>query len=173
MSRNLTNAARRAGVSSAAQVSVDDPTVGGIMPGKGAQVEKQKSIPSCTGTVPTTKSSKRVETKAPAKPPPIVRWTRLPVNLDRHEAEARIQIREFTLRFARIMEPAIAKPQLEELEEIAGKGKDCNENDGVTGWVSEACVKSILLGLLGLIDNGKGGHSSKVGNLLSGLYLSE
>lgn len=53
------------------------------------------------------------------------------------------------MRFACIMQPPIAKVHLIELEDISGT---CPEDeDGMAGWVSEACVRAIILGVLGLL----------------------
>jgi hypothetical protein len=48
------------------------------------------------------------------------------------------------------MEPIIAKSSLEELEFIAGKTKN-NDDDKMLAWVSEPCLKKLVLGLLGLL----------------------
>jgi len=76
----------------------------------------------------------------------------VPVNLNRDEVDERILIREFLFRFGDFMEPPIAKTHLEELELISGRPRRHeDENDQTTGWVSDACVKALILGLLGLL----------------------
>lgn len=90
--------------------------------------------------------------KPKVKPLPIVEWTPVPVRLPLYEAEARFHIREFVLRFADLFEPSLPRTNLEELEEIGGgrhQGRD--EHDDMVSWVSEFCVKSIIVGLLNLL----------------------
>jgi hypothetical protein len=61
------------------------------------------------------------------------------------------------LRFAVLLD--IAKGNLEELECVAGvKGRTYDNDDGfeeddeeMVEWVSESCVKSVVLGLLGFL----------------------
>lgn len=79
----------------------------------------------------------------------MLKWTAVPTVLDRERAEARFHIREFVLRFASIMEPAIPKAQLAELDNI-GCG---DEEEELAPWVSEACARSIILGLLGMLTD--------------------
>ncbi|KAK0195341.1 hypothetical protein F5146DRAFT_1173629 [Armillaria mellea] len=98
-----------------------------------------------TGTAKKTK--KRVM--------PNVTWTSLKSNLSAADAEARIFIREFILRFAQAMGSAISKVHLEEMAHIGGRGR-ANDDDELVGWVSEPAVKSILLWLLGLLSSEEG-----------------
>lgn len=74
----------------------------------------------------------------------------MPYMITQAQAEERIFIREFVLRFGHIMEPIIAKSCLEELEFIAGKAKK-NDDNGMVAWVSEPCLKGLVLRLLGLL----------------------
>ena len=85
----------------------------------------------------------------------------MPFVITKVQAEERIFIREFALRFGHVMEPIIAKSSLEELEFIAGKTKN-NDNDEMLAWVSEPCLRGLLLGLLGLLAKD---HESDVANV--------
>ena len=83
----------------------------------------------------------------------------MPWVTSRVQVEERIFIREFALRFGHIMEPTISKSSLGELEFIGGKK---NDDDEMLGWVSEPCVKGLVLGLLGLLAKD---HESEVANV--------
>lgn len=108
-----------------------------------AKVPKIAAPPKPTVTKePTVKKPKAL------KPLPPLNWTSLAANLDLEQAEMRFQIREFTLRFACTMEPAISKTHLEELDNIHSSSK---VSEDIAGWVSETCVRAILLGLLYLV----------------------
>jgi hypothetical protein len=169
---NLTNAVRQAGVGSAAEVLISDPKVAGVLPRKGVQTvssKPKKARPRFKAAfadanlkaVPNVIYTKIKKSKS--KPLlPILKWNELRTNLSLSEAEARIQIREFALRFAPVMGTVIAKTHLEELEDIGGRGRDSGDEDEITPWVSEACVKSIVLGLLGLLANDEEGDLEKV-----------
>ncbi|KAK0504839.1 hypothetical protein EDD18DRAFT_1126676 [Armillaria luteobubalina] len=89
---------------------------------------------------------------------PNVTWTSLKSNLGAADAEARIFIREFVLRFAQAMGSAISKAHLEEMALIGGKGR-ASDDDALVEWVSEPAVKSILLWLLGLLSYEEGDES--------------
>lgn len=80
------------------------------------------------------------------------------------EAKARIGIREFMLRFACIMnaKSGLPKKALEELDEIAGetmKGDRELNSEGeddekkLAGWISDVCVRGMVVGMLGLIQD--------------------
>ncbi|KAI3618778.1 hypothetical protein WG66_016655 [Moniliophthora roreri] len=86
--------------------------------------------------------------KPSAKRLPSVKWTKLPINLSLDEAEARIQIREFVLRFENTVGRSIARSHIEDLERI---GRIAGEDDMPCTWVTEACVKAIIVGLLGTL----------------------
>ena len=86
---------------------------------------------------------------------PQLKWTSVSCVITRVQVEERIFIREFALRFGHVMGPVISKSSLEELEFIAGKTKD-NE---MLAWVSEPCLKGLVLGLLGLLAKD---HESEV-----------
>ena len=87
----------------------------------------------------------------------------MPFVITEVQAEERIFIREFALRFGHVMEPIISKSSLEELEFIGGKTKN-NDNDEMLAWVSEPCLKGLVLGLLGLLAKD---HESNVGKVSS------
>ncbi|KAK0485730.1 hypothetical protein IW261DRAFT_744165 [Armillaria novae-zelandiae] len=109
-----------------------------------SSVDNNSKEPTSTKINTTTikKTKKRVM--------PNVTWTSLKSNLSAADAEARIFIREFVLRFAQIVGSAISKAHLEEMALIGGKGRD---DDALVEWVSEPAVKSILLWLLGLLSS--------------------
>ncbi|KAG6920244.1 hypothetical protein DXG01_005013 [Tephrocybe rancida] len=83
---------------------------------------------------------------------PVLKWTEVPTILDIRDAESRFQIREFVLRFASVMEPSIPRVLLAELEDL-GCGSDDEE---MAPWVSEACVRSMILGFLGMLASLEG-----------------
>ncbi|KAF8160676.1 hypothetical protein B0H34DRAFT_653698 [Crassisporium funariophilum] len=110
----------------------------------------------------------KIEGKGPSEPKvivktlPILKWIPVPVKVSQVEAEERIFIREFMLRFGALMEPSISKSALEELELVGGK-QHRNEDEGMTAWVSEVCVKSLVLGLLGLLAKD---HDTQVARII-------
>lgn len=61
------------------------------------------------------------------------------------------------------MEPTISKSSLEELEFIAGKTENTG-NDDMLSWVSEHCLKGLVLGLLGLLIKDHEPDVAKVSN---------
>ena len=87
----------------------------------------------------------------------------MPYVITKVEAEERIFIREFALRFGHIMEPIISKSSLEELGFIAGKTKN-NDNDEMLAWVSELCLKGLVLGLLGVLAKDHESEVAEVSN---------
>jgi hypothetical protein len=94
---------------------------------------------------------------------PQPKWTPVPCVIAKVQAEDRMFIREFALRFGHVMGPVISKSGLEELEFIAGKTKN-NDNDEMLAWVSEPCLKGLLLGLLGLLAKDHESEVAKVSN---------
>ncbi|THH16731.1 hypothetical protein EW146_g3952 [Bondarzewia mesenterica] len=180
---NLTVAAKRIGAQSVAKMLLDDATMTGILPGKGKQTEKSQREPKTKApaaqskprvkpdrATKTASSSKLAGTVAAQsapkpkrqyirklKPLPQPRWRSVPVPpaFDLETALARIEIREFVLRFAPLLD--ISRAHLDELEEIGGRGRrviDLDEEDVdevVLGWVTESCVKAVIVGLLGLL----------------------
>lgn len=120
---------------------------------------------SVQGTAQTQKSRAAPKAKeaAPAKPPPKPLWTRIDTSLDQTTAEARIHIREFVQRFSAVLD--ISKTHLDELEEITGTTGEHGARTGdghdedIEGWVSEPCVKAIILGLLNVIASSTDNHA--------------
>ena len=83
-------------------------------------------------------------------------------------------IREFMVRFSSLMDKE-AKAHLDELGEIVGDGSvDWVTGEGrpkkgrnasgipLVSWVSEKCMRSIVLGLLGIYAEDATGHLRKV-----------
>ncbi|KAI0630129.1 hypothetical protein C8Q77DRAFT_243894 [Trametes polyzona] len=89
-------------------------------------------------------------------PPPV--WNRLPTPLSYDCAVQRLNLREYLLRFAHLTD--IARTHLEELEEIGSTifgstDSDDEEVDGASrlvGWIPEASLKAIIIGLLSLVS---------------------
>lgn len=105
-------------------------------------------------------SSKAKEVAKPKpKALPTLKWVSLPVQLTLDQVDDRIFIREFVLRFSDSMEPTIAKTHLDELEFIGGSSRRQSDEDEAVGWVSDACAKAVIVGLLGLLAKN---HDSKI-----------
>ncbi|KAF9464945.1 hypothetical protein BDZ94DRAFT_1320552 [Collybia nuda] len=85
-----------------------------------------------------------------SKPLIPINWMSITTNLSLDEAEMRFQIREFTLRFSCIMEPAISKVHIDELDDVCSFSKRSSD---MAGWISETCVRAILLGVLYLLGH--------------------
>jgi hypothetical protein len=166
-SSNLTLAAKKTGADSVAVMLDGNAKMTGILPGKGRQIPdpppkpKVPKPPRAPDTAPTTTipKPKRPVNRQP-KPLPKVTWTPLPVppsfTLDR--ALPRIAIREFVVRFGKLLD--MSRAHLEELEEIGGRrphevddaDSDSEQDIEVEmGWISETCLRAILLGLLNLL----------------------
>jgi hypothetical protein len=56
----------------------------------------------------------------------------------------------------------IARGHVEELDDIGGCGKWKEGDEELPTWVSEPCVKAIVLGLLRLLADGQAESTSKV-----------
>jgi len=129
-------------------------------PVRGGAKQAAQSSKSATESKakPAPKSKARV--KAPPKPKPLAKpiWTSVGTALSQTEAEERINIREFALRFSSVLE--LSRSHLDELDEIR-MSRSRDEDDDLVPWVSETCVKSLLLGLLNMID-AKGGREKVV-----------
>ena len=123
---------------------------------KTAKSEKKTQVQNSSAT-------KAKDIVIPPKILPQLKWTPVPCVITKIEAEERIFIREFALRFGHIMGPIISKSSLEELEFIAGKTKT-NDKDEMVAWVSEPCLKGLVLGLLGLLAKDHGSEVAKVTN---------
>ncbi|KAI0320792.1 hypothetical protein OF83DRAFT_1081399 [Amylostereum chailletii] len=173
---NLTLVAKRAGVESVATMLVDNANSTGILPGKGKQiadlpkrprvpkVKKKPPVPATKGkaapaaVLATERKTKRLPARK-SKPLPLLRWESLPVpsTFTIDHALPRLEIYEFCLRFASLL--GMSRQHLDELEEISGRrnfDEDGDEEDVSVemGWVTETCARSILTGLLGLIEDG-------------------
>ncbi|KAG7446349.1 uncharacterized protein BT62DRAFT_931799 [Guyanagaster necrorhizus] len=102
---------------------------------------------------PTTAEARTTTVKKTKKRvTPSLAWTSIKSNLSAVDAEARIFIREFVLRFAQSTGSGISKAHLEEMAHIGGSGC-ASEDDELVEWISEPAVKSILLWLLGLLSS--------------------
>jgi len=124
--------------------------------------EKTSKIQVIKETTITPAVKKTILKKSKPKALPTPKWTAILANLSQAEAEERICIREFIQRFARIMDPPITKAYLEELEAIAGRKKLRDDNDELAGWISEPCLKAIVLCLLECLSNDHKDNIAKV-----------
>ncbi|KAF8260966.1 hypothetical protein EI94DRAFT_1833576 [Lactarius quietus] len=165
---NLTLAAKKTGADSVAVMLNGNAKMTGILPGKGRQIPdpppkpKVPKPPRALDNAPAAVIPKLKQTTIrQPKPLPKVTWTPLPVpssfTLDR--ALPRIAIREFVVRFGRLLD--MSRAHLEELEEIGGRrphevddpDSDSEQDIEVEmGWISETCLRAILLGLLNLLS---------------------
>ncbi|KAG2150574.1 zinc-finger domain of monoamine-oxidase A repressor R1-domain-containing protein [Suillus clintonianus] len=160
---NLTFAARKSGLQSAAELLLQDPTAAGPMSGKPVAEKKMrttKSAPQPTTSAisksksRSTKNLAHIHTPAPLpapKPLPKALWTPVRTHLSLHGAEARIYIREFALRFL-----PLSRSHHDELEFLSRSRRDFDEEEDEDGdlepWISEGCVKALLIALLGMIE---------------------
>ena len=177
---NLTLAAKKTGADSVAVMLNGNARMTGILPGKGRQIPdpppkpKVPKPPRAPDTAPTAIFPKpKRSINRQVKPLPKVTWTPLPVppsfTLDR--ALPRIAIREFVVRFGKLLD--MSRAHLEELEEIGGRrphevdDPDSDSEQDVEvemGWISEICLRAILLGLLDLLSDSQvelGGKQGK------------
>ena len=122
---------------------------------KGSKISPTSA--SKTAQTRKPKAATKAKEVAIAKPLPKPVWTRIDTSLDQLSAESRIYIRESVQRFSSVLD--ISKTYLDELEEITGTTGEHGarigdgDDEDVEGWVSEPCVKSIILGLLDVIAN--------------------
>lgn len=141
----------------------------GILPGRGRQIPEQpkrSKVPKppkvLKSDAPTTAPKPRVPVSRKPKPLPKVLWTPVPVPLSftLDLALPRIAIREFALRFGKVLD--MSRTHLEELEEIGGRrSHEVDDDDDdleqdidvEMGWVGETCLRALLLGLLSLLLN--------------------
>ncbi|KAI9442629.1 hypothetical protein H4582DRAFT_2096526 [Lactarius indigo] len=163
---NLTLAAKKTGVDSVAVMLDGNAKMTGILPGKGRQIpdppkkSKVPKPPRAPNAAVVSKPKRSIN--RPPKPLPKVTWTPLSVppsfTLDR--ALPRIAIREFVLRFSKLLD--MSRAHLEELEEIGGRRShevDDSDSDSEQdievemGWISEICLRAILLGLLNILSD--------------------
>ncbi|KAI9510943.1 hypothetical protein F5148DRAFT_975965 [Russula earlei] len=168
---NLTLVAKKTGADSVAVMLDSNVKMIGILPGKGRQILDAPDAPNrrkvSVTKVPlpvsnVTASKSRPPVKYKPRPLPKVLWAPVPVppsfTLDR--ALPRIAIREFVVRFGKILD--MSRTHLEELEEIGGRrSHDIDDDDDnleqdidvEMGWVGETCLRAIFLGLLNLLLN--------------------
>lgn len=122
------------------------------VPVKGGAKQAAKSSKSVIGS--KGKPAPKPKVKLPPKPKPLAKpiWTSVGTALSCAEAEERINIREFALRFSSVLE--LSCSHLDELDEIRfSRSRNVeDEDDDLVPWVSETCVKSLLLGLLNMLD---------------------
>ncbi|KAG9316558.1 hypothetical protein JVU11DRAFT_2609 [Chiua virens] len=179
---NLANAARQSGLTSAADVLRQDPKAAGPMAHKPSEKNAKQQqtthvIASKLGgnskslSAPVkgsarqvsrpskseTESTPKAKVKLPPKPRLLAKptWTCVGTVLSLADAEERINIREFALRFSTVLE--LSRSHLDELDEIKpSRTRNIEDEDGnFVPWVSETCIKSLLIGLLNMI-NAKG-----------------
>jgi hypothetical protein len=162
-------AAKKTGADSVAVMLDKNAKMIGILPGKGRQIPdepKKRNVPK-PPKVPkldshTTVSKPRLPVGRKPKPLPKVLWTPVPVppSFTLDLALPRIAIREFALRFGKLLD--MSRTHLEELEEIGGRRSRevDDDDDGLDqdidvemGWVGETCLRALLLGLLSLLLN--------------------
>ncbi|KAG1775435.1 zinc-finger domain of monoamine-oxidase A repressor R1-domain-containing protein [Suillus placidus] len=158
---NLTVATRKSGLQSAAELLLQDPTAAGPMAGK-SEKKPRTTKSALQRTASAISNSKSISTKNPAhistaaplpapKPLPRALWTPVRTHLSLQGAEARIYIREFALRFL-----PLSRSHHDELEVLSRSRRDFDDDDEEDGdlehWVSEGCVKALLIALLGMIE---------------------
>ena len=150
----------------------------GILPGKGRQIPERPKRPKVPkppkvpkSDAPTTAPKPRVPVSRKPKPLPKVLWTPVPVppSFTLDLALPRMAIREFALRFGKVLD--MSRTHLEELEEIGGRRPhevDDDDDDDLKqdidvemGWVGETCLRALLLGLLSLLLNSQPEFSEK------------
>ncbi|EIW82677.1 hypothetical protein CONPUDRAFT_80927 [Coniophora puteana RWD-64-598 SS2] len=129
------------------------------------------SAPS--GPTPVAEQTKPKPAKPRYKPKPYPHWRALHTRLPLASAEDRIHIREFALRFSTTTRDAdgnersvlkIPRATLDELECVAGKrggtdagkrgrgdAEDEPDEGALAPWVSEGCVKSLVLAMLSML----------------------
>ncbi|KAJ3811480.1 hypothetical protein F5876DRAFT_64749 [Lentinula aff. lateritia] len=115
----------------------------------------QANIPSEPALVTVNDHGTTAASKGKAhkvKLAPNVTWSPLSTQLKVKDAEDRIFIREFVLRFSGMPGMALTKTQLEELEFIAGTHNLSDDDENVyVDWVSETCIKSLVISLIGVL----------------------
>ncbi|KAJ6499350.1 hypothetical protein C8R45DRAFT_113527 [Mycena sanguinolenta] len=126
-----------------------DPT-GKFTNSTNAPAEK-KPAPAADGAAKSDDVKAKRAARPKAKmigPLPTLKWTKVHSNLSVSDAEARFHIREFVLRF---FAKSLPKAHLDELEYINGNGRSRYEEDEIIPWISEPCLKSILLAFLNVL----------------------
>ncbi|VDC04147.1 unnamed protein product, partial [Peniophora sp. CBMAI 1063] len=115
---------------------------------------------------------KRAYTRKP-KPAPQPLWSPLPLpsSFTLPHALSRAHIHDFVLRFCEFF-PDVNKGMMDELGEVGGRGGKPDEEEGGgegeevdvgvrVGWVSEGCLRGVLLGLLALAVDAEGVEDDK------------
>jgi len=102
-----------------------------------------------------------------SKPVPPVTWTPISTTMSYEDILVRLHIHEFITRFSPTFSSPVSKACLKELERVNEGDEDAEEGD-LTPWVSEACVKSILLGLLDIIAADEGMEEDRPVSELTG-----
>ncbi|KAG2059155.1 hypothetical protein BDR06DRAFT_949813 [Suillus hirtellus] len=158
---NLTIGTRKSGLQSAADLFLQDPAAAGPIAGKPVAEKSRTANSTLQQTASATSRSRSRSTKNPAhistpapfptqKPLPKALWTPVRTHLSLQGAEARIYIREFALRFL-----PLSRSHHDELEVLSRSRRDFDD-DGEDGdlepWVSEGCMKALLIALLGMIE---------------------
>lgn len=91
---------------------------------------------------------------------PRVHWNRIPVpsSFTLEHGLQRVHIHDFALRFASLLD--LPRAHLDELADVGGRRGTCDHDidEGedasvVIGWVTEACVRALLSGLLSLVGD--------------------
>ncbi len=162
-------AAKKTGADSVAVMLDKNVKMIGILPGRGRQIPeepKRRKVPKqpkvSKSDAPTTAPKPRVSVSRKPKPLPKMLWTPVPVlpSFTLDLALPRIAIREFALRFGKVLD--MSRTHLEELEEIGGRrSHEVDDDDDdleqdidvEMGWVGETCLRALLLGLLSLLLN--------------------
>ncbi|TFK68703.1 hypothetical protein BDN72DRAFT_878887 [Pluteus cervinus] len=98
-----------------------------------------------------SQSNSKSNVVQPRKVAPVLRWSNLSGSLSRHTVEDRIHIREFVVRFRILMSKGLSNSQVREFEKIADYSTN-HADDDIPRWVSEGCVKSLVVCLLDLIS---------------------
>jgi hypothetical protein len=164
-------AAKKTGADSVAGMLDKNVKMIGILPGKGRQIPERPKRPKVPKLdAPTTAPKPRVPVSRKPKPLPKVLWTPVPVppSFTLDLALPRMAIREFALRFGKVLD--MSRTHLEELEEIGGRrSHEVDDDDDdlgqdidvEMGWVGETCLRALLLGLLSLLLNSQPESSGK------------
>ena len=167
LKRRKTSKVKRA--NNVASSSKPAKSAGSAKPTKSATSAKSSTPATPTVTAKTAKPRAKAKPKAPpVKPMPKPVWTRVATDLNLADAESRIHIREFVVRFASVLQ--IPHSHIEELDEISGDNlgeilewDDHHADDvEIISWVSELCAKEIIRGLLDILASHAEARSDEV-----------
>ncbi|KAJ7084339.1 hypothetical protein B0H15DRAFT_783868 [Mycena belliarum] len=115
----------------------------------GSHAETSAAPPDAAAKSAEVKAKRAARQKSkPAGPLPTLKWTKLRTALSMEDAEARIHIREFVLRF---FPKALPKAHLDELELVNGNGRSRYDEDEIVPWISEPCLKSVIQAFLSVL----------------------